>query len=1150
MKNNIISLLFLIYCSFFSLFSVAQATAPDEDGTPYTTCNADGANASRTSNDLSNPVNVGTIDDRSCYANYKETSLYGTTWGIYNITDGSNNQDAANTLQPRIERSLPVASNTNIGTYVKFTGTFRILEVGDTSGTTNDGTYIAQAKGQHTGGGGSADPAICLYLAKPVFDANGNQIAFDIYAERILVRGGSGSTGREIVFLKRVNKNEVTNFELEVGFREDPNNSNSKIHYCDATIGGEVFSFNIPEPDRATQSKIRYGVYRVKGGRAQIRWANTSHIKSENGVDQKLGNEEPMITLLGEPTATIDQGTSYTDSGAIAIDNYDGDLTEDIVISNPVNVNVPGIYTITYNVTDANGNAATQVTRTVTVSGASTSSTQTSLPGTIEVETGDLSNNQTSSGTRNVIGSGNGGTNNIVDEFRRNNNANGTIINHVSIAAGSYDFTFTYYKISNSNTFQIHSTDVNGGNASLLHSFTLLKNSDTGATTSSYGTQTESVTIPSGVTYITITNNQPAAVDLDKVIVTAAGAKPVITLSGDATVNIIQGNTYTDAGATAVGSDGTTDITANIVTENPVNVNTPGSYTVTYNVSDGGVAADEVTRSVRVFSATTIISAQTGDWNATDTWVGGVVPTSTNEVVLNGHVVTIPSSMGAAAAKSIEATGSGQLILRQNNTLTVVGDITFSRSNDGMIIYAQSGNFSTVTFGGTYTIGKKTTIVKRLSQDKWTLVSSGLKNSKQFKTLDDSRNYTVQVGTKYAFGSYDNTAATGAKYTYVSTDDAGSDNTYGNTNWGSGIGWATKSDEDTATTTDTKHDVVFMGELHDADVSVALANAGFNLVGNPYPAYLYGNSATADATNNVLTANSSILSEATLWFWDSDNEAWITKNQASSAYHINPMQGFFVKTNAGSTTFSFTEAMQTHTSNNNTFLKTSNNRFSIDLSIESQGRRTSTSINYLEHTTSSFDNGYDSSVFGGYSSAFEVYTKQLSGDVNKKLAIQSLPNSEYDSMVVPVGLSVSANSEVTFSAEALNLPKGYKVFIEDRLTNAFTRLDEAGSEYTATLSEATEGRFFIHTKASVLSAESQMLRGVSVFNNGSTLHVVGLAQGAATVNLYNMLGKEVYQHSFVAKSVNNIDLPRLAKGVYIVKLHTTKGSLSKKIILN
>ncbi|WP_299430215.1 hypothetical protein [uncultured Maribacter sp.] len=253
----------------------------DEDTGSYTTCNPDGENTTRTSNDLPNPVNLGTIDDRSCYANYKESTIDNTTWGIYNITDGSNKFDT--TLQPRIERSLPVANSTNIGTYVKFTGIFRILEVGDTSGTNSDGSYIAQAKGKHTGGGGSADPAICLYLAKPIYGSGSNaneQVAFDIYAERILERGGSGS-GREVVLLKRVNKNEITTFDLEVGFKQDPNDATKKIHYCNAIIGGEAFNWNIPDPDRGIQSKIRYGAYRVKGGRAQIRWANTTHEKVE-----------------------------------------------------------------------------------------------------------------------------------------------------------------------------------------------------------------------------------------------------------------------------------------------------------------------------------------------------------------------------------------------------------------------------------------------------------------------------------------------------------------------------------------------------------------------------------------------------------------------------------------------------------------------------------------------------------------------------------------------------------------------------------------------------------------------------------------------------------------------------------------------------
>lgn len=260
---------------------VEELEESDEDIGAYTTCNSDGENETRTSDDLPNPVNVGTIDDRSCYANYKESSIYDIVWGVYNITHDSNKFDA--TLQPRIERSLPRATSTNIGTYVRFTGTVRVLEVGDTSGTNSDGTYIAQAKGKHTGGGGSADPAICLFLAKPVYgtgsEAN-KQVSFDIYAERILERGGEGS-GREIVFLKSIDKNEQIDFELEVGFREDPSDATKKIHYCDAVIGGEAFNWNIPEADRATESKIRYGAYRVKGGRAQIRWANTTHEKVE-----------------------------------------------------------------------------------------------------------------------------------------------------------------------------------------------------------------------------------------------------------------------------------------------------------------------------------------------------------------------------------------------------------------------------------------------------------------------------------------------------------------------------------------------------------------------------------------------------------------------------------------------------------------------------------------------------------------------------------------------------------------------------------------------------------------------------------------------------------------------------------------------------
>lgn len=75
----------------------------------------------------------------------------------------------------------------------------------------------------------------------------------------------------------------------------------------------------------------------------------------------------PVITLNGSTPVTVEVGSVYTDAGAIASDNLDGDKTANIIVVNPVNSNVPGTYTVTYNVSDVAGNAATQVTRTVNV---------------------------------------------------------------------------------------------------------------------------------------------------------------------------------------------------------------------------------------------------------------------------------------------------------------------------------------------------------------------------------------------------------------------------------------------------------------------------------------------------------------------------------------------------------------------------------------------------------------------------------------------------------------------------------------------------------------------------------------------------------------------------------------------------------------
>ena len=77
--------------------------------------------------------------------------------------------------------------------------------------------------------------------------------------------------------------------------------------------------------------------------------------------------ETPVITLLGETEVSLELGSTYTDAGATAVDNIDGDITSSIEIVNNVDINTVGTYTVTYNVSDTAGNAATQVTRTVNI---------------------------------------------------------------------------------------------------------------------------------------------------------------------------------------------------------------------------------------------------------------------------------------------------------------------------------------------------------------------------------------------------------------------------------------------------------------------------------------------------------------------------------------------------------------------------------------------------------------------------------------------------------------------------------------------------------------------------------------------------------------------------------------------------------------
>ncbi|MDG5491174.1 immunoglobulin-like domain-containing protein [Psychroserpens sp. SPM9] len=148
----------------------------------------------------------------------------------------------------------------------------------------------------------------------------------------------------------------------------------------------------------------------------------------------------PVITLNGASTINLEVGDTYNELGATATDNIDGNLTSSIVIGgDTVNTNSAGTYVVTYNVSDAAGNNATQVTRTVIVTQpADTTAPVITLNGasTINLEVGDTYNELGATATDNVDGDL---TSSIVITGTVNTNSAGTYTRYynVSDAAGN-----------------------------------------------------------------------------------------------------------------------------------------------------------------------------------------------------------------------------------------------------------------------------------------------------------------------------------------------------------------------------------------------------------------------------------------------------------------------------------------------------------------------------------------------------------------------------------------------------------------------------------------------------------------------------------------------------------------------------------------
>ena len=521
-----------------------------------------------------------------------------------------------------------------------------------------------------------------------------------------------------------------------------------------------------------------------------------------------------------------------------------------------------------------------------------------------------------------------------------------------------------------------------------------------------------------------------------------------------------------------------------------------------------------------------------GNWSSTSTWNSGSVPnsSSTSIEIIGTNPVTVDQN---TELLNLTVFSGASLSINSGNGLNVTGNLT----NSGTITAINGASL-----GVDGTASGDITYKRSVSTTNWYLMASPVVGETAVDFLNNSGNIENN-GSEFAIGTYG--YDDGWTYNYSNTFE-------------SGKGYAVKKS--------IAGDLVFTGTYQNADVAVAVidTNVGglldYNVYGNPYLSFVAVNS-SADATNNILTVNTNAgqdeLATAQIWLWDGVNDDYDVINHASPAFFLAPGQGFIVqgKGGFGDSFFNFTEGMTSHV-NSDSFQKSSvkkTSRPEIKLFINDGTASKHTDIYYINGTTTGFDNGYDGTIFGGASVSFKVFTGLVSDSQGEKLGIQSLPDSGYENMTIPVGVIAEANTEITFTANTTNIPSGLKVFLEDRETNTFTRLDEANGEYKVTLSQDVNdvGRFYLHTTAAALSVPEVHLENVSVYTTHATnIRIEGIALGKTQMKLVNMLGKEVLQQNFSSNGVSDIAIPKLARGIYIVQLNTEKGKLNKKIIID
>ena len=540
------------------------------------------------------------------------------------------------------------------------------------------------------------------------------------------------------------------------------------------------------------------------------------------------------------------------------------------------------------------------------------------------------------------------------------------------------------------------------------------------------------------------------------------------------------------------------------------------------------------------------------DWATTSNWSTGAVPTSSDIVFINGTFTNEPSIVAStdAAVNTLFVATANTLTIDQTSSLTVSGDFT----NSGTVtLNSTADDFSSLIVEGTATGDITYNRFVNSYNDGfgggWDLVGSPTVMTITDFTTANGANIEV-LGSDYAFSQYDN--AIGDWIRYETASQTGSFTT------GQGYSMATVEVSPPPPAAGTS--VAFTGAMQTTSQSINIINNNgvngvgrrWNLVSNPYPSYINGN--TAAGATNFIDANTAVIdgNYGAVYGWN--GSSYDIYNLLDGAFSIAPGQGFWVAAlNTTDTALNFTAAMRTTTGTGDFVSGPQPLTYHVALKLyNGETQKATTGFYFRDGLSLDLDPWYDA---GAFNQSTKLSTR-LPGGSQTAFARNAMGMEAMQNTRVAIEIRQNAGQAFTISIADMELPQDIYVYLEDTLNGTLTSLKEGDFELTALSDLSGADRFFIVFKSnSVLSSGDILgLEALNVFkaNNDDFVTIAGITPdlGQLDVTLYNIVGQTVRE------KVLNPTAPRqtlstqgLASGLYMVQIKSGNQTTVKKVII-